>query len=43
MSEKSRKTKPLPTIWEVPDELWEKFAELIAANDPPPKRGRQSN
>ena len=40
MSENNKKTKPLPTIWEVPDELWEKFAELIAVHDPAPKRGR---
>ena len=40
MSEKSQKIKPLPTIWEVSDELWEKFAELIAAHDPATKRGR---
>lgn len=40
MSETTKKGTPLPTIWNVPDELWEKFAHLIATEDPPPKMGR---
>lgn len=40
MSKNSKKNEPLPAIWNVPDELWEKFAELIQAHDPAPKRGR---
>ena len=41
MSEVREKNKPLPTIWNVPDGLWEKFAELIETHDPAPKRGRK--
>src|SRR5579862_888803 len=35
------KTKPLPTIWRVPDELWEVFVHLIVTEDPPNKTGRK--
>jgi|SRR5579864_2647851 len=37
----SDKTKPLPTIWRVPDELWEVFHHLILTYDPPNKTGRK--
>jgi putative transposase len=30
----------LPTIWRVPDELWERIAPLIAQRDPPKPTGR---
>jgi transposase len=30
----------LPTIWSVPDDLWEMFACLLDKFDPPNKRGR---
>lgn len=32
--------KLLPTIWEVPDDLWEKMACLLTQFDPPKKMGR---
>jgi transposase len=35
------KTKPLPTIWKVPDDLWEVFHHLIVTHDPPNKTGRK--
>ena len=33
-------TKPLPTIWNVPDALWETMSKLLAVYDPPPRMGR---
>lgn len=35
-----KKKKPLPTIWEVPDELWVRMEPLILAIDPEPETGR---
>lgn len=35
-----KKKKPLPTIWEVPDELWERMEPLIIEQDPPKETGR---
>src|SRR4051794_21098512 len=32
--------KPLPTIWRVPDELWEKIEPILAEHDPPKSPGR---
>ena len=41
---RSRKAPPrpedLPTIWELPDALWERIAPLIAKLDPPKPTGR---
>ena len=37
---KTNKTKPLPTIWNVPDPLWELIAKVLAVYDPPAKTGR---
>lgn len=34
-------TPSLPTIWEVPDDLWELFAHILAHYDPPNQRGRK--
>jgi transposase len=34
------KEKPLPTIWCVPDELWEKIEPILKEHDPPKKTGR---
>ena len=31
----------LPTIWRVPDELWEKMEPIIAEHDPPKHTGRK--
>ncbi len=32
--------KPMPTIWRVPDELWEKIEPVLAEHDPPKNTGR---
>ncbi len=32
--------KPLPTIWRVPDELWERVEPILDEHDPPKKTGR---
>jgi putative transposase len=32
--------KPLPTIWRVPDELWEKIEPIFEEYDPPKSTGR---
>ena len=37
----SAKPKPLPTIWNVPDPLWELIAKVLAVYDPPAKTGRK--
>jgi transposase len=34
-------TKPLPTIWNVPDALWNVLHPLLEEYDPPKKRGRK--
>ena len=33
--------KPLPTIWDVPDDLWERIEPVILQLDPPKARGRK--
>ena len=35
-----KKKKALPTIWEIPDELWKRMAPLILEMDPPKETGR---
>jgi putative transposase len=35
-----KKKKVLPTIWEIPDELWKRMAPLILEMDPPKETGR---
>lgn len=32
--------QPLPTIWQVPDELWEQIEPILREHDPPKPRGR---
>jgi transposase len=32
--------KRIPTIWEVPNDPWERIAELIDQYDPPKQTGR---
>ena len=32
--------KPLPTIWEVPDELWERIEPILMRRYPPARTGR---
>lgn len=34
------RSKPLPTIWEVPDDLWERLEWLLSEYDPPKPTGR---
>ena len=40
MGRRPRKTKPLPTIWRVPDELWEMIQPVLEKTDPPAPTGR---
>ena len=35
-----KRTRALPTIWEVPDDLWDVIAAAIADLDPPRRGGR---
>ncbi len=35
MATRKRKDKPLPTIWHVPDELWELIQPILNQSDPP--------
>ena len=32
--------KPLPTIWAIPDELWERIEPILRRRYPPAKTGR---
>lgn len=40
MGRRRKKPKPLPTIWRVPDELWNKVQPVLARLDPPKPTGR---
>ncbi len=40
MPETENQTKPLPTIWNVPDTLWSVMQHVLVVYDPPSKRGR---
>lgn len=40
LAEHTTEEKPLPTIWRVPDELWEKIEPILQKHDPPKKTGR---
>ena len=40
MAKRRRKDEPLPTIWHVPDELWELIKPLIDTYDPRAVTGR---
>ncbi len=40
MLENPTARKPLPTIWRVPDELWEKIEPILNEHDPPKAIGR---
>lgn len=40
MGKRHKEAKPLPTIWRVPDKLWERIAPVIEALDPPARTGR---
>lgn len=41
MPRTKQKLKPLPTIWRVPDELWEIIKPILAELDPPAWAGRK--
>lgn len=40
MARKKRTAKPLPTIWEVEDELWKIIHDVLEELDPPSPTGR---
>jgi putative transposase len=40
MGRRRKKVKPLPTIWHVPDALWDKVEPVVAELDPPKPTGR---
>lgn len=40
MARRKRVVEPLPTIWEVSDELWKIIREIVDELDPPPETGR---
>jgi putative transposase len=41
MARQKRKVKPLPTIWEVDDELWKIIQPILTELDPPSWTGRE--
>ena len=41
MGRKRKEVGPLPTVWNVPDEVWETVSELIGKYDPPKATGRK--
>jgi len=41
MARRHRATEPLPTIWRVPDELWDRIAPILCKHDPPAPTGRK--
>jgi len=41
MAKKRKKLKTLPTIWQVPEELWNKIKPIIQQHDPPKHTGRK--
>ena len=40
MTERPSERKPLPTVWHVPDDLWEKIEPIFKEYDPPKSTGR---
>jgi len=36
-----REAQPLETIWEIPDDLWEKIEPVILEGNPPKATGRK--
>jgi len=40
MARTKRAVKPLPTIWRVPDELWNEIRPILEELDPPAETGR---
>lgn len=43
MAKKRRNVQPLPTIWVVSDDLWNRMHPIIDELDPPAKTGRKRN
>ena len=41
MGRNGKRVKTLPTIWQVPDELWDKIRPIINQHDPPKHTGRK--
>lgn len=41
MGRNGKKVKTLPTIWHVPDKLWDKIRSIINQHDPPKHTGRK--
>lgn len=41
MRRKRTKPEELPTIWRVPDDLWQKIQPLLQESDPPKRTGRK--
>jgi hypothetical protein len=39
MASEPAEREPLPTIWRVPDELWEEIEPIVAELDPPNRVG----
>jgi len=40
MARRKHAAEPRPTIWRIPDELWEPLRRLLARYDPPARTGR---
>jgi putative transposase len=40
MPERGPQEKPMPTIWRVPEQLWEKIEPILKEHDPPKNTGR---
>jgi putative transposase len=40
MVERAPEKKPMPTIWRVPDQLWEKIEPILKEHDPSKNTGR---
>src|SRR3954463_10620239 len=40
MTERGPQEKPMPTIWRLPEQLWEKIEPILKAHDPPKNTGR---
>jgi putative transposase len=41
MAHKRKAAEPLPTIWQVADELWDRITPILAGHDPPAHTGRR--
>jgi hypothetical protein len=40
MPKRGPEEKPMPTVWCMPDELWEKVSPILKGHDPPKPAGR---